>query len=139
MYMKNVTYKILMGCYIVAALVLVTACNDGLDIQSGKPSKSAASWCGAVATSRPPTRYVISSRTARAGWRWTTARCSSPTTCTRWRKRPSGFTTPRHQPTNRRLTFISSTASGRCSNYLFHLIMTTVKARNKSNSKSLKR
>lgn len=28
MYMKNVMYKIIMGCYIVAALVLVTACND---------------------------------------------------------------------------------------------------------------
>ena len=25
MYMKNVMYKIIMGCYIVAALVLVTA------------------------------------------------------------------------------------------------------------------
>ena len=37
MYMKNVTYKILMGCYIVAALVLVTACNDGLDIQQAYP------------------------------------------------------------------------------------------------------
>ena len=37
MYMKNVMYKILMGCYIVAALVLVTACNDGLDIQQAYP------------------------------------------------------------------------------------------------------
>ena len=32
MYMKNVMYKILVGCYILAALVLVCACNDGLDI-----------------------------------------------------------------------------------------------------------
>ena len=31
--MKNVIYKIIMGCYIVAALVLVTTCNDSLDIQ----------------------------------------------------------------------------------------------------------
>ena len=31
MYMKNVMYKIIMGCYIVAALVLVTACNDNLE------------------------------------------------------------------------------------------------------------
>lgn len=31
--MKNVMYKRLPGCYIMAALVLVTACNDGLDIQ----------------------------------------------------------------------------------------------------------
>ena len=26
-------YKILTGCYIVAALVLVAACNDGLDMK----------------------------------------------------------------------------------------------------------
>lgn len=37
MYMKNVMYKILVGCYIVASLVLVTACNDGLDIQQAYP------------------------------------------------------------------------------------------------------
>ena len=37
MYMKNVMYKIIVGCYIVAALVLVTACNDGLDIQQAYP------------------------------------------------------------------------------------------------------
>ena len=35
--MKNVMYKIIMGCYIVAALVLVTACNDSLDIQQAYP------------------------------------------------------------------------------------------------------
>ena len=37
MYMKNVMYKIIMGCYIVAALVLVTACNDNLDLQQAYP------------------------------------------------------------------------------------------------------
>ena len=37
MYMKNVMYKIIMGCCIVAALVLVTACNDNLDIQQAYP------------------------------------------------------------------------------------------------------
>ena len=37
MYMKNVTYKILMGCYIVSSLVLVCACNDGLDNQQAYP------------------------------------------------------------------------------------------------------
>ena len=37
MYMKNVMYKIIMGCYIVAALVLVTACNDNLVIQQAYP------------------------------------------------------------------------------------------------------
>ena len=35
--MKNVLYKIIVGCYIVAALVLVTACNDNLDIQQAYP------------------------------------------------------------------------------------------------------
>lgn len=35
--MKNVMYKIIMGCYIVTALVLVTACNDNLDIQQAYP------------------------------------------------------------------------------------------------------
>ena len=30
-------YKIIVGCYIVAALVLVTACNDSLDIQQAYP------------------------------------------------------------------------------------------------------
>ena len=143
MYMKNVTYKILMGCYIVAALVLVTACNDGLDIQQAYPFTvetlpvpkklkvgetaeircqlvRAASWCVAVTTSRPPTRYAISSLTGRAGWKWTTARCSCPMTCTRWRKKHSGSTIHRHRPTSRRLTSISSTASGRCSRHLYH-------------------
>lgn len=28
MYMKNVMYKIIVGCYIVAVLVFVTACNE---------------------------------------------------------------------------------------------------------------
>ena len=37
MYMKNVMHKIIVGCYIVAAFVLVTACNDSLDIQQAYP------------------------------------------------------------------------------------------------------
>ena len=40
-------------------------------------------------------------------------------------------TTPRHRPTSRRLTFISSTASGRCSNLHYHSIMTTAKKERK--------
>lgn len=35
--MKNVMYKIIMGCCIVAAIVLITACNDDLDIQQAYP------------------------------------------------------------------------------------------------------
>ena len=34
MYMKKRFYQMLVGCYIVAALVLVAACNDKLDIQT---------------------------------------------------------------------------------------------------------
>ena len=37
MYMRNVIYKILTGCYIVAALLLVSACNDNVDIQQSYP------------------------------------------------------------------------------------------------------
>ena len=35
--MKTRMYKIIMGCYIVTALVLVAACNDSLDIQQAYP------------------------------------------------------------------------------------------------------
>lgn len=35
--MRNVIYKILTGCYIVAALLLVSACNDNMDIQQSYP------------------------------------------------------------------------------------------------------
>ena len=35
--MRTMIYKMLTGCYIVAALVLVAACNDGLDIQTKYP------------------------------------------------------------------------------------------------------
>ena len=55
MYMKNVMYKIIMGCYIVAALVLVTACNDNLDYFRAL-AVSARGW-------KPPdilsTRYIF--------------------------------------------------------------------------------
>ena len=78
MYMKNVMYKIIVGCYIVAALVLVTACNDSLDIQQaypftvetlpvpkklkvGETAENAANWCVAATTSLRSTRYAISS------------------------------------------------------------------------------
>nr|WP_294479513.1 DUF3872 domain-containing protein [uncultured Bacteroides sp.] len=35
--MKKIIYQMLVGCYIVAALVLVAACNDKLDIQTSYP------------------------------------------------------------------------------------------------------
>ena len=37
MYMRNVIYKMLIGCYMVAALLLVSACNDNVDIQQSYP------------------------------------------------------------------------------------------------------
>lgn len=37
MYMKKIIYQMLVGCYIVAALVLVCACNSQLDIQTRYP------------------------------------------------------------------------------------------------------
>ncbi len=37
MYMRNVIYKMLTGCYMVAALLLVGACNDNVDIQQSYP------------------------------------------------------------------------------------------------------
>ena len=150
--MKNVMYKILVGCYIMASLVLVAACNDGLDIQQAYPftvetlpvpkklkvGETAEIRCQLVRSGYyqlRPTRYVISSLTARESWKWTMARCSCPTTCTRWKKRLSGSIIHRHRPTSRRLTFISSTASGRCSSFRSRSIMTA--ARKKSRSREL--
>lgn len=37
MYMRNVIYKMLTGCYMVATLLLVGACNDNVDIQQSYP------------------------------------------------------------------------------------------------------
>ena len=37
MYMKNVIYKMLTGCYMVVALLLVGACSDNVDIQQSYP------------------------------------------------------------------------------------------------------
>ena len=37
MYMRNVIYKMLTGCYMVAALLLVCACSDNVDIQQSYP------------------------------------------------------------------------------------------------------
>lgn len=132
--MKNVMYKIIVGCYIVAALVLVTACNDSFDIQQAYPftvktlpvpkklkvGETAEIRCQLVRGGDyqlRPTRYAISSLTAKESWKCITVRCSCLMTFTRWRKKRSGYTTHRHRQTSRRLTFISSTVSGRCSSY----------------------
>ena len=112
--MKNVMYKIIVGCYIVAALVLVTACNDSLDIQQAYPFT--------VETLPVPKKLKVG-ETAEI-------RCQlvrGGVTCTRWRKKRSGSTTHRHRPTSRRLTSISSTASDRCSRFRSHSTMTVAK------------
>lgn len=75
-----------------------------------------------------PTKYAISSLTAKESRKWIKIRCSCPMTCTRWRKKRSGSTTHRHRPTSRRLTSISSTASGRYSR--FRSIMTIAMGNN---------
>lgn len=85
--------------------------------------KYAANWCVAATTSLRPTRYAISSLTVKESWKWITVRCSCPMTFTRWRKKRSGSTTPRHRPTSSRLTSISSTALGRCSRFRSRSIM----------------
>ena len=116
--MKNVMYKIIVGCYIVAALVLVTACNDSFDIQQAYPfsietlpvpkrlkvGETAEIRCQLVRGGDyqlRPTRYAISSLMAKEKWKWITVRCFCPMTFTRWRKKRSGSTTHRHRPTSR--------------------------------------
>ncbi len=146
--MKNVMYKIIMGCYIVAALVLVTACNDNLDIQQAYPfsietlpvpkrlkvGETAEIRCQLVRGGYyQPTTYQIRyfQPDGKGSWKWITARCSCPMTFTRWKKKRSGSIIPRHRQTSRRLTFISSTASGRCSNFRYRSIMTTARKKRK--------
>ena len=123
MYMKNVMYKIIMGCYIVAALVLVTACNDNLDIQQAYPfsietlpvpkrlkvGETAEIRCQLVRGGYyQPTTYQIRyfQPDGKGKLKMIMARCSCSMTFTRWRKKRSGSTTPPHRQTSRRLTFM---------------------------------
>lgn len=145
--MKNVMYKIIVGCYIVAALVLVTACNDSLDIQQAYPftvktlpvpkklkvGETAEIRCQLVRGGdyQPTTYQIRYFQPDGKGKQWMTARCFCPMTCTRWRKKRSGSTTHRHQPTSRRLTSISSTASDKCSRFRSRSITIATKKRNK--------
>ena len=111
--MKNVMYKIIVGCYIVAALVLVTACNDSLDIQQAYPFS--------IETLPVPKRLKVG-ETAEIRCQLVRGGDYQPPT--------SGSTTHRHRPTSRRLTSISSTASGRCSRFRYHLTMTIIRKNN---------
>ena len=144
MYMKNVTYKILMGCYIVASLVLVCACNDGLDIQQAYPFT--------VETLPVPKKLKVG-ETAEIRYQLVRSGRYQPTTYQIRYFQPDGkgklemddgtvflpndlypleketfrlyYTS--HRPTSRRLTFISSTASGRCSSFRSRSTMTAAK------------
>ena len=147
MYMKNVMYKIIMGCYIVAALVLVTACNDNLDIQQAYPFS--------IETLPVPKRLKVG-ETAEIRCRLVRGGYYQPTTYQIRYFQPDGkgklemdngtvFLPNDLYPleketfrlyytsasTGRRLTFISSIASGRCSNLHYHSIMTTAKKERK--------
>ncbi len=37
MYMRKILSRILMGCYVMAAILFVGACNDDVDIQQSYP------------------------------------------------------------------------------------------------------
>lgn len=146
--MKDVMYKIIVGCYIVAALVLVTACNDGLDIQQAYPftvetlpipkklkvGETAEIRCQLVrGGDYQPTTYQIRyfQPDGKGKLEMDNGTVFLPMTFTRWRKKHSCSITHRHRPTSRRLTSISSTASGRCSRFRSRSIM-TITENNKS-------
>ena len=137
--MKNVMYKILVGCYIVAALVLVCACNDGLDIQQAYPftvetlpvpkklkvGETAEIRCQLVRDGYyQPTTYQIRyfQPDGKGKLEMDDGTVFLPNDLYSLEK--AGSTTHRHRPTSRRLTFISSTASGRCSSFRSRSIMT---------------
>ena len=93
----------LTGCYIVAALVLVAACNDGLDIQTKYPftvetmpvpKKLKVNETAGVGKMRI-TRSAGFSMTEKARSNWMTARCCCPMSVTRWKKNCSGCISPR--------------------------------------------
>ena len=120
--MKNVMYKIFVGCYIMASLVLVTACNDGLDIQQTYPFT--------VKTLPVPKKLKVG-ETAEIRCQLVRGGDYQPTTYQiRYFQPDAGSTTHRHRPTSRRLTSISSTASGRCSRFRSRSIMTARRMKN---------
>ena len=127
--MKNVIYKIIMGCYIVAALVLVTACNDSLDIQQAYPftietlpvpkklkvGETAEIRCQLVRDGRYlPTTYQIRyfQPDGKGTLKMDNGTAFLPNDFYRWRKKHSGFIIPPHRPTSRPLTCMCRTASG---------------------------
>ncbi len=108
-------YKIIVGCYIVAALVLATACNDGLGIQLASPFTVETLpvpkklKVGETAEIRrqlvrggnyQPTTYQIRyiQRDGKGKLKMITVRCSCPMPVP-VRKKRSGSATHQHRPT----------------------------------------
>ena len=148
MYMKNVMYKIIMGCYIVAALVLVAACNDSLDIQQAYPfsietlpvpkklkvGETAEIRCQLVRGGYyQPTTYQIRyfQPDGKGKLEMDNGTVFLPNDLYPLEKETFRLYYTSASTDSRRLTFISSTASGRCSNLHYHLIMTTAKKKRK--------
>ncbi len=45
MYMRKILNRILMGCYVMAAILFVGACNDDVDIQQSYPFRIGNDAC----------------------------------------------------------------------------------------------
>lgn len=135
--MKNVMYKIIMGCYIVAALVLVTACNDNLDIQQAYPFS--------IETMSVPKRLKVG-ETAEIRCQLVRGGYYQPTTYQIRYFQPDGKGKlemdngtvflpndlyPLEKETFRLYYTSASTASDRCNNFRFRSITIATKKRNK--------
>ena len=86
--MRNVIYKILTGCYMVAALLLVGACSDNVDIQQSYPFS--------IETMPVPKKLKVGETAECPMGRFY---CRMIFTC--FRVKHSGFTIPLHQPTSK--------------------------------------
>ena len=84
MYMRKILSRILMGCYVMAAILFVGACNDDVDIQQSYPFS--------IETMPVPKKLKVGE----------TAEIRCRMTYTRFRAKYSGFIILPHQPTNRR-------------------------------------
>ena len=119
MYMRNVIYKILTGCYMVAALLLVGACSDNVDIQQSYPfnietmpvpkklkvGETAEIRCQLHRDGRyEETKYFIRyfQPDGAGTLKCPMGRFYCRMTFTRFRVKHSGFTIPLHPPTNKR-------------------------------------
>ncbi len=147
MYMKNIMYKILVGCYIVAALVLVCACNDGLDIQQAYPftvetlpvpkklkvGETAEIRCQLVRSGYyQPTTYQIRyfQPDGKGKLEMDDGTVFLPNDLYPLEKETFRLYYTSASTDSRRLTFISSTASGRCSSFRSRLTMTIARGDN---------